>query len=341
MAEREVAGATAMWGWVGSVASVRDSSRVMGSVVWGRGWREGLQWGRICGIRCQRRLRSENGGPRARRNSRAGRGCDSGVDAGEPRCGSRPPWGRPPRGQPPSDNLLGANLSGTDLRRADLSEADLNGANLRQANLSRANLSGAFLLLAIFSFADLSDADVSDADLTGTDLSGADLSGANLSNSVLSDADLSQAIVGSTTFGRCDLSQVSGLETVRHEGPSSVGTDTLLLTYRGAGNRLTPELRGFFIKAGVPAPLLEAIPTIASKVRYHSAFIAYGEPDRAFAKLLYTALQSNGVSCWTYAMDATQVSGPGMRSAESGWKPESLSFSARLQDSCGMGHRRR
>ncbi len=202
-------------------------------------------------------------------------------------------------------NLLGANLSGTDLRRADLSEADLNGANLRQANLSRANLSGANLLLAIFSFADLSDADVSDADLTGTDLSGADLSGANLSNSVLSDADLSQAIVGSTTFGRCDLSQVSGLETVRHEGPSSVGTDTLLLTYRGAGNRLTPELRGFFIKAGVPAPLLEAIPTIASKVRYHSAFIAYGEPDRAFAKLLYTALQSNGVSCWTYAMDAT------------------------------------
>ena len=109
----------------------------------------------------------------------------------------------------------------------------------------------------------------------------------------------------STAFGRCDLSLVSGLETVQHEGPSSIGTDTLLLTYRGAGNRLTPELRDFFIKAGVPASLLEALPAIANEIRYHSAFVAYGEPDRAFAERIYGDLQDKGVSCWMYAMDAT------------------------------------
>ena len=192
-------------------------------------------------------------------------------------------------------NLSGANLIVADLSKADLIGADLTGAHLAGSHFSGANLSGANLLGAMFLRADLRDADLSGADLSGCDLLGVNFSGVNLRD----------AKISLTAFARCDLSRVSGLETVRHGAPSSVGTDTLLLTYEGAGNRLTADLRGFFIKAGVPASLLDVLPRIASEVRYHSAFIAYGEPDRAFAERIYGDLQGKGVSCWTYAMDAT------------------------------------
>ena len=190
---------------------------------------------------------------------------------------------------------VGLDLTAADFSGVDLSRANLFGANLLWANLSRVNLSGAGLIGANLSLANLSGANLSGADLFVANLSGANLSGGNLSD----------ARVVASAFARCDLSAVAGLETVQHEGPSSIGTDTLLATYRGAGNRLTPDLRGFFIKAGVPASLLDALPTIAGQIRYHTAFVAYGEPDRAFAEGLYNALQSRGVICWMYAMDAT------------------------------------
>src|SRR5260221_459687 len=84
-----------------------------------------------------------------------------------------------------------------DLRTADLKEADLSGADLSGADLSGADLSG--------------------ADLREADLSGADLSGANLS----------EAIVGWTTFADVDLSSALNLDTVRHDGPSTIGIDTI------------------------------------------------------------------------------------------------------------------
>ena len=217
-------------------------------------------------------------------------------------------------------DLRGANLTGVDLSMADLSMADLSGADLSAAEVSgadliEADLSEADLSLADFVGADLTGADLSLTDLTGADFTGADLSmadlrgvgliGASFRRSDLRSANLGDARVHGTTFALCDLSAVVGLETVNHDGPSSIGIDTLLLTYRGAGNRPAQELRGFFNKAGVPAALLDALPRIAGAVQYHSAFIAYGEPDRAFAERLYDDLQGKGVSCWMYAMDAT------------------------------------
>ena len=195
-------------------------------------------------------------------------------------------------------NLLWANLSWAKLHRVNLSRVNLRMANLFEANLFGANLSGANL-----SGAELVGANLLWANLSGANLSAANLGEANLLWANLSDTNFSGARLFDTTFGQCDLSLVSGLETVRHEGPSSIGTDTLLLTYEGAGNRLTPELRGFFIKAGVPASLLDALPTIAGQIRYHTAFIGYGEPDRDFAERLYGDLLTEGVSCWMFSKD--------------------------------------
>src|SRR5437763_372446 len=74
---------------------------------------------------------------------------------------------------------------------------------------------------------------LSGANLVNADLSGTHLRGANLSGADLSDANLTEARVGWTVFGDVDLSIVKGLETLRHQGPSTIGIDTI---YRSHGN---------------------------------------------------------------------------------------------------------
>lgn len=209
------------------------------------------------------------------------------------------------RSQHPSERL---DLSGTDFSGADLPWTHLLEANLTLANLSRTNLSNVNLALADLIGADLSgadltgaylfDADLSFANLTGANLSGADLSFANLSSTNLSNADLSGAKCAYTTFANCDLGQCQGLESVVHEGPSSIGIDTIMMSEGSIP-------MAFLLGAGVPKELLAAFPAILAKVQYCSCFIAYGEPDRAFAERLVTDLRAKGVAVWIYSMDAT------------------------------------
>jgi hypothetical protein len=99
-------------------------------------------------------------------------------------------------------NLSFAQLGGCDLHRGNLWEADLGGANLWPANLSGAMLGRA-------------------------DLGGANLSGAILSGAYLNESNFFMATVGYTTFGYSDLSEVVGLEDVKHGGPSTIGIDTI------------------------------------------------------------------------------------------------------------------
>jgi hypothetical protein len=107
-----------------------------------------------------------------------------------------------------------------DLSEADLIMADLSHANLGWANLSRANLSMANIFGANLSRANLGGANLTVANLVWADLIG---------------ADLTEAIIAWTTFGNNDLSDVKGLETVRHIGPSTIGIDTILPRQDTAG----------------------------------------------------------------------------------------------------------
>ena len=235
--------------------------------------------------------------------------------------------------------LSKANLSGANLFEADLSWADLSGANLNEANLvgatlSRVNLRGAALIKAKLLVARIIGADLSEADLSGADLTGADLVmtnlrvanlnkadlsvanlsrakltetnlfGANLNGADLSMANLTAAQCLNTVFADCNLHQARGLEVLVHQEPSSIGIDTMIASFRAAGNRLTPELEIFFRGAGVPRELLAALPGILAKVRYCTCFICYGEPDKEFAERLCKDLKARGVYCWLYSMDA-------------------------------------
>ena len=203
--------------------------------------------------------------------------------------------------------LSRANLINARLSRTNLSRADLRDAHLRRAHLSGALLCDAHLRGARLSRTDLSGADLQGADLRETDLSGAhlretdlrranlsrtDLSSAHLIQVDLSGADFSGARLRQTTFENVDLREVKGLEAVLHDGPSTIGIDTI---YRSEGH--IPE--DFLQKAGVHSSFIEYMRSLViNPIDYYTCFISYSNRDEAFARRLYADLQSNGVRCW-------------------------------------------
>ena len=189
-------------------------------------------------------------------------------------------------------DLCGADLTDADLREANLSEANLAGANLYTANLHEANLRKANLVETHVRGADLTWAHLYGADLREANLSGADLTGADLREANLSEVNFEWASVGWTTFGNVDLSDVKGLEKVRHTGPSTIGIDTI---YRSHGNIPLAFLRG----AGVRDNFIEYMGSLTGKVlEFYSCFISYSTKDQLFANRLYADLQNKGVRCW-------------------------------------------
>jgi len=136
------------------------------------------------------------------------------------------------------------------------------------------------------------DANLSDSRLQGADLSYACLRGADLSRTSLSGADFTGASIGYTSFGDTDLSDVKGLETVQHKGPSTIGINTI---YKSKG-KIPPE---FLRRAGVPENFIEYMGSLTGKaLDFYSCFISYSTKDQAFADRLYADLQNKGVRCW-------------------------------------------
>ncbi|MBI5522009.1 MAG: toll/interleukin-1 receptor domain-containing protein [Desulfarculus sp.] len=184
----------------------------------------------------------------------------------------------------------------------DLGKAELSGANLGEANLNGANLAGADLRYADLSWATLHSADLGGADLRRVDLGwanlfranlvGANLVGASLNSTPLDGTDLSGASIGYTLLGNVDLSQVKGLEKVEHQGPSSIGLDTI---YRSRGKIPESFLRG----AGVPEEFIVYMRSLVNNpIEYYSCFISYSPRDKELAQRLYADLKAANVRCW-------------------------------------------
>jgi uncharacterized protein YjbI with pentapeptide repeats len=192
-----------------------------------------------------------------------------------------------------SADLSGADLRNMNLRRAllmhvDLSGADLTGADVVGGHLQIADLTGAILSEANFSGADLSG----EANLTEADLGGADLTDANLTDSELTGSNFTYTRIGGTIFGRNDLSNIKGLETVDHVGPSVIGIDTI---FQSNGNIPEVFLRG----CGVPDDFITyAKSLVTNPIQFYSCFISYSTKDQDFADRLYADLQNKGVRCW-------------------------------------------
>ena len=200
--------------------------------------------------------------------------------------------------------LSGAYLSGVNLCVADLRRADLNDANLRGANLRGAKLSGADLSWAKLSGADLLGANLIDANLSEANLGLANLRGAILSEAILIRADLrgakldnaciDKAHMGFTTLADVDLSKVKGLESVKHDAPSSIGVDTL---YKSQGKIPEEFLRG----CGVPEDFITYLPSLIGTmqpIQYQSCFISYSSKDDEFARRLHERMRAAKLRVW-------------------------------------------
>ncbi len=198
--------------------------------------------------------------------------------------------------------LQGANLDMATLDFADFQEADLWAANLHDAKLRKANLVRAHLREVNFERAELSGANLSDAKLTGanltfTKLNNANLSGVDLKETVLLEAhlggaDFGTATIGYTTLGMVDLSNVVGLDTVEHDGPSEIGIHTI---FRSGGNIPVKFLQG----AGISDTFITYIASLTKEaIQYYSCFISYSTRDEVFAQRLHADLQHRGIRCW-------------------------------------------
>lgn len=189
-------------------------------------------------------------------------------------------------------DLKGADLSGANLRGINLRGANLIGANLSKSHLNKANLAGAELTDGNLYGADLREANLTWADLSGADLRFTGLASTILTQAILIDADLSRSEIGWTTFGSNDLSTVKGLETVVHNGPSTLGIDTLFIS-----DGTIPEV--FLRGVGVPEDFITFIPSLVGRaLEFYSCFISYSHQDEAFAQRLYSSMRSENLRVW-------------------------------------------
>ncbi len=79
---------------------------------------------------------------------------------------------------------------------------------------------------------------------------------------------------------------------MRHEGPSTIGVDTI---YRSKGKIPEVFLRG----AGLPDEFIAYIGSLVGRpIEFYSCFISYSGKDQEFADRLYEGLQNKGVRCW-------------------------------------------
>jgi hypothetical protein len=108
--------------------------------------------------------------------------------------------------------------------------------------------------------------------LSGAHLGGANLTGANLF---------------STVFVDTNLTDVIGLETCNHDGPSIIDHRTL---------EQSPPLPLSFLRGvGLPDNF---IALLNQAIQHYSCFISYSTKDQEFAERLHADLQNKGVRCW-------------------------------------------
>ena len=207
-------------------------------------------------------------------------------------------------------NMSRSIASGANMRGADLRNANLAGINLDGATLSEANLSGADLTNANLDRTNLDRANFSGADLTGASFNGANLSRTNLSEATLNEADFYEAvlndvitgdanfhncIIGYTVFQNCAMDAALGLDSIRHDAPSTIGLDTLLRS-RGA----LPE--SFILGSGIPVAVVGIQDSVSdAPVTTLEVHISCANGDIEFARQLEDNLRDQGVRTWVFA----------------------------------------
>ena len=206
-----------------------------------------------------------------------------------------------------------SHASGAVFTRSNLRGSNLNHADLRGANLTNCDIGFATLVGANLSGADLSEADLTMSDLTDANLSGARLNAACLDVANLTRCDLrhtalvrtrmdrtlvADSVVDMTLFADCDLGAVLGLDTLRHEGPSIVGADTL-----ARSGRDLPEV--FLRSAGVPPHFIDnhTQARLEQGTPHRRILLIGSMVDATIVHWLEQELRQRGLQCWSLLAD--------------------------------------
>ncbi len=208
-------------------------------------------------------------------------------------------------------DLRGAYLKAADLTETHLEDANLIGAHLELAELYNAHLEGANLRDASLERAKLHWAHLYDANLAGADLSHADLICTDLTCATLDSSDFYGAHTHGTVFADVDLTSVRHRESIVHDGPSHISTDTLVNS-RG-------QIPGVFLRGcGLQRWEVEAAklydpgltPELVNDIQYKifalrtgpmflgGIFISYSHEDAKFVDKLYARLMNEGANVW-------------------------------------------
>lgn len=198
-----------------------------------------------------------------------------------------------------SPDLRDADLQGLNLDRVGLANAqgaDFTNARLDGANLTRADLRGADFTLANLRGAILVQADLREtyfhvANMRAANLTDSDIRGADFTRADLTEANLTRARIEYTGFDFVNLSNVIGLDTCQHLGPSDIGFRTLTQS----GHLPKAFLQG----CGLSDTVIEYLPSLTTDaLQFYSCFISYSHEDKVFADKLYSELQMHGIRCW-------------------------------------------
>ena len=193
-------------------------------------------------------------------------------------------------------DLSGSNLNNADLRGADLSNCDIAFSTLVGANLSGADLTEADLTMSDLTDANLSGARLNAACLDVANLTRCDLRRASLVRTRLDRAILEDGVVDMTLFADCDLSAALGLDTLRHEGPSIVGADTLARSGGGL-----PEV--FLRSTGVPPNFINGHALLNQDTPHRRILLIGSVVDAVIVSWLEYELRQRGMQCWSLLAD--------------------------------------
>lgn len=166
---------------------------------------------------------------------------------------------------------------------------NLGGANLSNSRFDEAIMRGLTLCDASLENCSLVNVDLSGADLRGVSFRKSFLNGVNFTRAALAGADFTGAELSRTLLTDVDLSEVKGLDEVRHLAPSEISLSTLI----ASRFEITPT---FLHKAGVSRGLIEDLVKgkRLSKI-YQTCFLSYSSKDKVFAGQLYNSLINAGV----------------------------------------------
>ena len=191
-------------------------------------------------------------------------------------------------------NLPNQDFSGLDLHQRDFRRAFLRGSRFDRCDLTGANFAEADLSGANFRGARCHDVDFSNANLSGANFYQANLQGVAFLSCNLFSTVFRESVMGQTVFANLDLETCVGLDSVTHNGHSSIAIECL---YRSGNNLPMKFLKG----VGLPQILLDYLPALieaGGPIQFHSCFISYCHTDEAFARRFWIGLRNERIRAW-------------------------------------------